>query len=172
MWQTHTPDVSNPEGAALLAAMFPAPEYNIGAPDGAQCNNPAVVYCTSREWAIANYLNYTYDPHNIWTWRTDYMNDLTGQRTGFKGSFAEFDLSYTHWIGDAVELRPEARYERELTAPNARATGYAYDNPCDAPAIPGVVTCTFSSGGRTYTFEQNGGKRSQAMIAMDTIFHF
>jgi Putative beta-barrel porin-2, OmpL-like. bbp2 len=172
MWETHTPDVSNPQGAALLAAMFPQPEYNIGAPDGAQCNNKALVYCTSREWAIVNYLNYTHDPHNIWTWRTDYLNDLTGQRTGFKGSYAEFDLGYTHWIGDVIELRPEARYERQLTAPNAQATGYAYDNPCYAPAVTGVATCTYSSGGRTASFDQNGGKRSQAMIAIDAIFHF
>jgi hypothetical protein len=108
------------------------------------------------------------------------MNDTTGQRTGFKGSFAEFDLSYTHWIGDVIELRPEARYEHQLTAPNAAATGYAYDNPCYAPAVApavavavaGVATCAFSSGGRTYSFAQNGGKRSQAMIAMDAIFHF
>jgi hypothetical protein len=91
MWQNHTPDVSNPQGAAILAAMFPA---------------------------------------------------------------------------------PEARYERQLTAPNAAATGFAYDNPCYAPAVAGVATCTSSSGGRTYTFERNGGKRAQAMIAMDAIFHF
>jgi hypothetical protein len=32
MWENHTPDVLNPQGAAALAAMFPAPEYNIGAP--------------------------------------------------------------------------------------------------------------------------------------------
>jgi hypothetical protein len=172
MWQNHTPDVSNPQGAAILAAMFPAPEYNIGAPAGAQCNNTALVYCASHEWAIVNYLNYTYDAHDIWTWRSDYLNDSTGQRTGFKGAFVEFDLGYTHWVGDALELRPEARYERQVSAPNAAATGYAYDNPCYAPAVSGVSTCTFSSGGRTLSFEQNGGKRSQAMLAMDAIFHF
>jgi hypothetical protein len=100
------------------------------------------------------------------------MNDNTGQRTGFKGSFIEFDLGYTHWIGDTLELRPEARFERQLTAPNSAVTGFAYDNPCYAPANPENPTCTFSSGGRTLTFDQNGGKRSQAMIAIDAIFHF
>ena len=158
--------------AAILAAMFPPPEYNIGAPSGAQCNHTALVYCASHEWAIVNYLNYQHDPHNIWTWRTDYMNDTTGQRTGFKGAFAEFDLGYTHWIGDALELRPEARYERQVSAPNAAITGFAYDNPCYAPVNPASPTCTFTSGGRTATFAQNGGKRSQAMLAMDAIFHF
>jgi hypothetical protein len=81
-------------------------------------------------------------------------------------------LSYTHWIGDVIEIRPEARYERQLTAPNAENTGYAYDNPCYMPAVTDVSTCTYSSAGRSLTFNQNGGKRSQAMFAMDAIFHF
>jgi hypothetical protein len=172
MWENHTPDSLNAHGEAVLAAMFPAPQYNIGAPSGAQCSNPALVYCTSREWAIVNYLNYQHDPHNVWTWRSDYFNDATGQRTGFKGSFLEFDLGYTHWVGDALELRPEARVEYQLTAPNSATTGYAYDNPCYAAANPMSPTCTFSSAGRTATFDQNGGKRAQAMLAIDAIFHF
>ncbi len=172
MFETHTPDVSNPQGAAALAAMFPPPEFNIGAPDGAQCNNRALLYCTSREWALVNYVNYTQDAHNIWTFRSDYFNDATGQRTGFKGSFVEWDLGYTHWIGDVIELRPELRFEHQLTAPNAAATGFAYDNPCYAAFNPATPTCTFSSGGRSATFDQNGGKRSQAILAMDAIFHF
>jgi Putative beta-barrel porin-2, OmpL-like. bbp2 len=172
MWETHTPDVSNPQGAAALSAMFPQPEFHIGAPSGAQCNNPAVVYCTSREWALVNYVNYTQDQHNIWTFRSDYFDDATGQRTGFKGTFVEWDLGYTHWVGDALELRPELRFEHQLTAPNAAATGFAYDNPCYAASNPASPTCTFSSGGRSASFDQNGGKRSQAMLAMDAIFHF
>jgi len=172
MWETHTPDVSNPQGAAALSSMFPAPEFHIGAPDGAQCNNPALVYCTSREWALVNYVNYTHDPHNIWTFRSDYFDDATGQRTGFKGTFVEWDLGYTHWVGDAIELRPELRFDHQLTAPNAAATGFAYDNPCYAASNPASPTCTFSSGGRSASFDQNGGKRSQAMLAMDAIFHF
>ena len=172
MWQNHTPDVSNPQGAAILAADYPAPEYNIGAPAGAQCNNPAQVFCASHEWALLNYLNYQADVHNIWTFRSDYLNDTTGQRTGFKGEFVEFDLGYTHWIGDAVEIRPEARFERQITAPNAAATGFAYDNPCYLPSVAGVSQCTYSGAGRTATFTQNGGKRDQAMFAMDIIFHF
>jgi hypothetical protein len=32
--------------------------------------------------------------------------------------------------------------------------------------------CTFSSGGRTASYDKNGGKRSQAMLAKDAIFHF
>jgi hypothetical protein len=49
---------------------------------------------------------------------------------------------------------------------------YAYDNPCYAPAVAGVSTCTFRGGGRTLSFDQNGGKRAQAMLAVDAVFHF
>ncbi len=54
----------------------------------------------------------------------------------------------THWVGDALELRPETRYEGEVSAPDHAITGYAYDNPCYAPVVTGVSTCTFSSGDR------------------------
>jgi hypothetical protein len=172
MWEKDTPNSLNPQGEALLAAMFPPPQYNIGAPAGAQCANVTDVTCTSHELALVNYINYTHDPHNIWTWRSDFLDDSTGQRTGFKGNFLEFDLGYTHWIGDALELRPEARFEYQLTAPNKDITGYAYDNPCYAPSEADSPTCTFSSGGRSASYDQNGGKRGQAMLAMDAIFHF
>ena len=84
----------------------------------------------------------------------------------------EWDLGYTHWVGDVIELRPELRFEHQLTAPNAAATGFAYDNPCYAAFNASMPTCTFTSGGRSASFDQNGGKRSQAMLAMDAIFHF
>jgi hypothetical protein len=139
-----------------LAADFPAPEYNIGAPSGAQCSQVAALYCTSHEFAIVNYLNYQQDAHDVWSFRSDFLADSTGQRTGFKGDFLEFDLGYTHWIGDALELRPELRLERQLTAPNAAITGYACNNPCP-PSDP-----------QSSSF----GSRNQAMLAADAVFHF
>ena len=72
------------------------------------------------------------------------MNDAKGQRTGFKTRYAEFDLSYTHWIGDTVELRPEIRYEHAFNQD-------AYNNPT---AVLGA------------------GKKDQLMLAADMIFHF
>ncbi len=143
MWEAHTPNVNNAEGLAAIGARYPPPQFNIGAPSGAQCN-PAVAFCYSYEWAIVNYLNYQYTSHDIFTWRTDFLNDARGQRTGFKTRYVEFDLGYTHWVGDALELRPELRYEHSLDRD-------AYDNPS---ATPG------------------GGKKYQFMLAADLIFHF
>jgi hypothetical protein len=148
MWQAHTPNLANdtgPDGAnlgpAIIAQAYPYIRY--GAPGGAICK-PNLVYCYSYEWAALNYLNYQIGPRDIATFRTDFLNDARGQRTGFKTRYYEWDLGYTHWVGDALELRPEIRFEHARDAD-------AYDNP---------------SGTRGM------GKNSQAMIAADAIFHF
>ena len=143
MWQAHTPNVDNPAGVAAIEARYPPPQFNVGAPFGAICN-PAVVYCYSYEWAAVNYLNYQLTPRDIFVWRTDFMNDARGQRTGFRSRYVELTLGYTHWWGDALELRPEVRFEHALDAD-------AYDNPS---ATPG------------------GGRQSQLMLAADAILHF
>jgi hypothetical protein len=141
MWQAHTPNVNNPAGLAFIGHAYSY--VNTGAPSGAQCN-PALAFCYSYEFAAVNYVNYQFGPRDIATFRTDYMNDARGQRTGFKTRYYEFDLGYTHWVGDVIELRPELRYE------HARDVD-AYDNPT---ATPGA------------------GRHSQAMVAADAIFHF
>jgi hypothetical protein len=144
VWEAHTPNVNNAQGLAYIGEQFPAPQFNIGAPAGAQCSNPAVAFCYSYAWAFLNYLNYQYTEHDIFTWRTDFLNDAKGQRTGFKTRYAEFDLGYTHWVGDTIEMRPELRYEHSLDTD-------AYDNPT---ATPG------------------DGRKYQLMLAADLIFHF
>ncbi len=146
MWQSHTPNLSNPDpvdgGAAQIAARFPY--ANFGAPSGAFCRSTTALTCYSYEWAVVNYINYQAGPRDIVTWRTDYLNDARGQRTGFKTRYYEVDLGFTHWLGDAIELRPEVRFE------HARDVD-AYDNPS---AVPGA------------------GRNSQFMFAMDAILHF
>jgi hypothetical protein len=143
MWQSHAPNAGNPQGLAAIAAQYPAPQFSIGAPFGAQCN-PAVAFCYSYEWGFVNYLNYQRTAHDIFVWRTDFLNDATGQRTGFKTRYLELALGYTHWVGDVIELRPEIRFEHSLDAD-------AYDNPSGLPG---------------------NGRHSQLMLAADMIFHF
>lgn len=75
MWQSHTPNVNNVDGAAYLAQAYSYLKF--GAPSGAQCN-PAVAFCYSYEWAFVNYINYQAGPRDMVTWRTDYLNDARG----------------------------------------------------------------------------------------------
>ncbi|MGA2707575.1 MAG: outer membrane beta-barrel protein [Steroidobacteraceae bacterium] len=148
MWEAHTPNVANdtgPNGSDLGAEII-AQRYsylNYGAPSGAICKANSV-YCYSYAWAALNYLNYQIGPRDVVTWRTDYLNDARGQRTGFKTRYYELSLGFTHWMGDTIELRPELRYE------HARDVD-AYDNPT---ATPGM------------------GRNSQLTFAADAIFHF
>jgi Putative beta-barrel porin-2, OmpL-like. bbp2 len=141
MWQSHTPNVDNTAGLAYIGQRYSYVKF--GAPAGAVCD-PALVFCYSYAWAILNYLNYQISPHDILTWRTDFLNDARGQRTGFKTRYYEFGLGYTHWVGDALELRPELRFEHARDAD-------AYDNP----------SATLGAG-----------RNSQALFAMDVILHF
>jgi len=141
MWQSHTPNVDNSQGVAMIAQRYSY--LNVGAPFGAICS-PAVATCYSYAWALVNYINYQFSPRDIAVWRTDFLDDARGQRTGFKTRYYEFSLSYTHWLGDAVELRPELRFDHSRDAD-------AYDNPSLEPGM---------------------GRHSQAVIAVDAILHF
>ncbi|WP_051971284.1 outer membrane beta-barrel protein [Massilia sp. 9096] len=142
MTQDGTPNVNDPAGQALLSARYGNLTY--GAPSGAQCGPDAGPTCQSREWAFVNYIGYQFGPRDDVTLRTDILDDTTGQRTGFKTRYYEVGLGWQHWIGKAITLRPEIRWE------HARDVD-AYDNPS---ATPGA------------------GQRTQTMFAMDAIIHF
>jgi hypothetical protein len=49
--------------------------------------------------------------------RTEYFDDLKGQRTGFKTSYNEDLIGWNHWIGSTVVFRPELRYDHAYDAP-------------------------------------------------------
>ena len=149
MWESHTPNVDNdtgPDGSDLGTADHRAGLLlsELRRAIGCDLQIRTLVYCYSYEWAALNYLNYQIGPRDIVTLRTDYLNDARGQRTGFKTRYYEFEAGYTHWLGDAIELRPELRFEHARDAD-------AYDNP----------TATLGMG-----------RNSQFMFAADAIFHF
>ena len=49
------------------------------------------------------------------------MDDMRGQRTGFKTKYTEHLVGWGHWMGTTVLFRPELRFERSYDVP-------AYDN--------------------------------------------
>lgn len=146
MWENHVPNVNNLNstsgGAEQITTAYPTVTY--GAPGGAFCSSPTALTCTSYSWAFLNYVNYKIGSRDIVSFRSDFLDDAKGERTGFKTRYYEFGLGYGHWIGDAIQLRPEIRFEHSIDTD-------AYDNP---------------------TSLIGAGKRSQFMFAMDAIFHF
>jgi hypothetical protein len=106
-----TPNVSNPAAASLLVTNS----------NGAICRNVNALTCFAPEWATVGYVNYQINPKNFISIRNEYMDDIVGQRTGFKTKYTEHLISWNHWVGSTVVFRPELRYERAYDSP-------AYDN--------------------------------------------
>jgi hypothetical protein len=162
MYQRETPNVS---GAAGSVVYQNAPEVlglNQGAPFGAQCGNTAQTTCRSHEWAMVNYLLYQVGPRDFISNRVGFFNDASGQRTGFKTRYVEEVIGYNHWIGKAITIRPEIRFERAIDVP-------AYDNPSQCNGI--------GSGFGPIGVQSNAtcagtGKNNQIMFAIDAIVHF
>jgi hypothetical protein len=116
-WETwyqymrNTPNVNNPSASSLL----------INNSNGAVCKNSEALTCFAPEWATVGYLNRQFSKRDALIFRTEYFDDLAGQRTGYKTPYSASAVSWNHWIGSTVVFRPELRYDHALNAP-------AYDN--------------------------------------------
>ncbi len=77
--------------------------------------------CFAPEWAFVNYVEHEFSKRSSMTLRTDFLNDLKGQRTGYQTKYSEFLAGYNFWVGSTVTIRPEIRYEHSYDAK-------AYDN--------------------------------------------
>jgi hypothetical protein len=128
---------------AAIAAAFPAPQLNIGAPGGAQCN-PAVAHCYSYEWAIVNNMNVTYTAHDIFTRRTDFLSDARRQRTEFKSRYAKL---------------PSATRTASATRSNCVPS---FDSTTRLMPRPTTIR----------PLRRRAARRTQFMLAAGMIFHF
>jgi len=78
--------------------------------NGANCR-VGELRCFAPEWAAVNYVNKEFSAHDYVSLRNDFLNDKKGQRTGYAGRYSEATLSYNHWIGSTVQIRPEIRFD-------------------------------------------------------------
>ena len=102
-----TPNVTNPNAASLLVENS----------NGAYCNNTTELTCFAPEWSSVYYLNKFINKSNSLILRTEYFDDLRGQRTGYKTSYSSSLVSWNHWIGTTVVFRPDLRYDFAFVAP-------------------------------------------------------
>lgn len=70
----------------------------------------------SSSLGIVNYVELKVLEQNFVSFRTDYLNDFQGQRTGFITPYMSWTLGLTHFFSSLVELRPEVRYETAFEA--------------------------------------------------------
>jgi hypothetical protein len=59
-----------------------------------------------------DYLEYKFAPKDFMSFRTDYMNDPRGWRSGFPTGYGSLTFGVTHKFSDLAMLRPEIRYEK------------------------------------------------------------
>ncbi len=85
-----------------------APETNT---NGAHCL-PGEQRCTAPEYAVVNYIQKELSLRDFLSFRSDYLDDKKGQRTGYATRYSENTLAWTHWIGSTVQIRPELRFDR------------------------------------------------------------
>jgi len=68
--------------------------------------------CTAPEYAVVNFLQKELSVHNFLSFRSDFLDDKRGQRTGYATKYSENTIMWCHWMGSTVQLRPELRFER------------------------------------------------------------
>jgi Putative beta-barrel porin-2, OmpL-like. bbp2/Carboxypeptidase regulatory-like domain len=78
---------------------------------------PGQARCLADEWAIVNYVEKQLSPKDYISIRSDFFDDLRGQRTGFKTKYTEWTLGWGHWIGTTILFRPEVRFDRSWDVP-------------------------------------------------------
>ena len=161
MYQNNVPNVNNPQGLANYLASPLVAGLNIGAPFGAQCDS-SVVQCKAQATAFVNYVVYQPTPRDFISLRNGFFDDKNGQRTGFATRYQEMVLGWNHWIGKAITIRPELRWEKALDV-------QAYDNPTQCGFLTNGV---LPAGGMSNSACSGTGKKSQTMFAIDMIVHF
>src|SRR6202051_1004774 len=92
----------------------PAVAGNIPAEPGANAAYCAAgeQRCTAPEYAAVNFVQKEFSAHNFLSFRSDFLDDKKGQRTGYATRYSENTIMWCHWIGTTVQLRPELRFER------------------------------------------------------------
>jgi hypothetical protein len=73
--------------------------------------------CFAPVWAMVSYVNKEFSVHDYLSLRTDFLNDKKGQRTGTATKYTEATLSYNHWLGSTVQIRPEMRFDHSWVRP-------------------------------------------------------
>jgi hypothetical protein len=72
---------------------------------------PAELRCTAPEYAVDSSLQMELSPRSYLAFRGDFLDDKKGQRTGYATRYSEGTLSWNHWCGSTVQLRPELRFD-------------------------------------------------------------
>jgi hypothetical protein len=83
----------------------------VNPPRQAICNT-VLPTCTANEYGLLAFWNYRIGTFDNLTVRTEFYDDMKGQRTGYATRYIDIAAGWQHWIGPQVEVRPEIGYYR------------------------------------------------------------
>ena len=98
--------------------------------------------CTATAQSALAYLNYQFTPLDNLSIRTEYYNDMQGQRTGTPTQYVEFAVGVQHWFSPQIEVRPEIAYYSSLDRPafnGDSASGLAPNKSYEAVASGDLI---------------------------------
>jgi hypothetical protein len=78
---------------------------------------PGEQRCFAPEWAVVNYLNKELNAHDFIGFRSDFLSDKKGQRTGYNTKYTENTVMFSRWIGSTIQFRPEVRFDHAWDRP-------------------------------------------------------
>ena len=107
--------------------------------------------CTSNEFSLLGYLNYSWNPLDNISFRAEFFNDSSGQRTGVRDQYLNYAIGWQHWFSPTVMVRPEIAVYNALQRKSFNRDG---QGNIGSP----------NSGGPT--------AMSEAIISADIIWHF
>jgi hypothetical protein len=122
------PNLRNPTTMGIFnggGTPFSPQNVPFNGPNLAYCESISALKCNVHSIGVLDYINYTPDPLNNFTWRTEWYDDPNGWRTGTGGrtEYVDIGLSWQHWFSPQIEIRPEITYWRSIGT--AAFNGYA-----------------------------------------------
>ncbi len=143
-------NINNPLVSGVIipngGAPFSPQNIPFNAPAGAQCKSAAVYRCRATAVGFVDYLNWSPNPLNNVSLRTEWYDDEQGQRTGYAAVYHEVGLGWQHWLSPQIEMRPEVVYYH--------ATKTAFNNASQAQTQVGTP------------------RKDQTVFSGDLIMHF
>ncbi|HMK78317.1 MAG TPA: outer membrane beta-barrel protein [Xanthobacteraceae bacterium] len=140
LYQRNVLNITDPLGIVANNG-YPFSPLNMpfNAPNLAQCADPNVVVCNAGAVALLSYLNYSPNKLNNYSLRTEFYDDMQGQRTGTKTRYVDVGLGWQHWFSPQIEARPEVSFYRSLDAP-------AFNGNSNAGIAPNKSNALIASG--------------------------
>ena len=175
-WYNAVNQPNTSTGQYLPTAGTPWPEATFPRPGGVNLNFGAVCQdprlpasqqsarCYAPELAVTNYVE-----HNFWhdtasiNIRSEWVNDIRGQRTGTPAKYEEHMIGFDFWAGSTITFRPELSYTHAFTKYGVSGLNI----------VPGASIANLEAVSQGAAPNPLGLGKTQALtLSADLIWHF